>query len=452
MNNAPLESTKHIRTVIFIRLSPIDKLMGHYKEIDKCRICNSESLTEVIKISAQYLSPTFVESNEENELSKIKVPLTVVLCDKNKNPDSCGLVQLKETVDPGLLYTNYFYRTSVNDTMKRDLQGLVTDLQQRVKLVDKDVVVDIGANDCTMLTYFPESTIRIGVEPAKNINWSNLDKSIKVVNDYFSKTALTPALNSKKVKAFTSCAMFYDLDDPGSFVKDIKSLLAPDGVWCIQLSYIVLMLKNLNFYDICHEHLEYYSLRTLSALMEKHGLKIFDASTNEVNGGSLRVFITHKENNLPVSENMEKLLQTEDEMRLYDVKTYTDFYEKIESLGKKVRRHIVEEINKGNPVLGLGASTKGNVLLQFFGIDKNILPYISEKNPMKVGLKTLGSDITLISEEHARNLKPSLMLVLPWYFKKEIVEREQEYIQNGGKLLFPMPYPHLVTSKEELNL
>ncbi|MDO8460652.1 MAG: class I SAM-dependent methyltransferase, partial [Nanoarchaeota archaeon] len=236
--------------------------MNHYKNIDKCRVCNSNNLTEVINIDAQYLSPTFVESNEENELSQIKVPLTVVLCDKNKN--GCGLVQLKETVNPNLLYTNYFYRTSVNDTMKRDLNELVVDLQKNVKLNNQDVVVDIGANDCTMLTYFPKNTIRIGVEPAKNINWSNLDKSIKVVNNYFSKTALMPALDGQKVKAFTCCAMFYDLDDPGSFVNDIKSLLAPDGVWCIQLSYIVLMLKNLNFYDICHEHLEYYSLRTLS--------------------------------------------------------------------------------------------------------------------------------------------------------------------------------------------
>ncbi|MDO8564248.1 MAG: class I SAM-dependent methyltransferase, partial [Nanoarchaeota archaeon] len=233
---------------------------------------------------------------------------------------------------------------------------------------------------------------------------------------------------------------------------DIKSLLAPDGVWCIQLSYIVLMLKNLNFYDICHEHLEYYSLRTLSNLMEKYGLKIFDATINEVNGGSVRVFITHKENNLSISENMKKLLQTEDDMKLYDVKTYTDFYERMEDLSKKVREYIVSEINKGNNVIGLGASTKGNVLLQFFGIDKNILPYISEKNPMKVGLKTLGSDITLISEEHARSLKPSCMLVLPWYFKKEITEREKEYIENGGKLLFPMPYPHLVTKDGEFNL
>ncbi|MEK6885332.1 MAG: methyltransferase C-terminal domain-containing protein [Nanoarchaeota archaeon] len=185
--------------------------------------------------------------------------------------------------------------------------------------------------------------------------------------------------------------------------------------------------------------------------MQKHGLEIFDAETNAVNGGSLRAYISHK-NNREKSENLKKLLQIEEEMNLYDAQTYENFYAEMEDLSTKVRSYLLNEIKNNNKVLGLGASTKGNVLLQFFGIDKITLPYISERNPMKVGLKTLGSDIELISEEHARSLNPSCMLVLPWYFKKEIVEREQEYIKSGGKLLFPMPYPHLVTNNGEINL
>ena len=426
--------------------------MSDYTIIERCRICGSTALTEVISLAPQYLSPTFVESNEGNELSQIKVPLTVVLCDKSKDPNACGLIQLKETVNPDLLYTNYFYRTAVNDTMKKDLNELVNTLQTKVNLKDGDIVVDIGANDGTMLSYFPEKTTRIGVEPAKNIDWNHLDKSIKIVNDYFSGKALSPALNGKKVKSFTCCAMFYDLEDPNSFVSDIKNLLAEDGVWCIQISYLVLMIKNLNFYDICNEHLEYYSLQTLSNLMERHGLEIFDAETNAVNGGSLRVYVSHKEENKEKSENQKNLLQIEEEMNLYDAQPYKNFYIEMENLATKVRAHLLNEIKKGNKVLGLGASTKGNVLLQFFGIDKKALPYISERNPMKVGLKTLGSDIELISEEHARSLNPSCMLVLPWYFKKEITEREQEYVKNGGTLLFPMPYPHLITKNGEINL
>lgn len=426
--------------------------MDYYKNNEKCRVCGSHALTEVIKLAPQYISSTFVKTNIGNKMSNISIPLTVLLCDRSKNIKGCGLVQLREAVDPDLLYTNYFYRSAVSDTMRADLEKVVIKSQDKTSLDEGDVVVDIGANDCTMLTFFPSNTVRIGVEPAKNIDWTGLNKSIKIVNNYFSRSYLDPVLEGRKVKIFTACAMFYDLHDPNSFVADIKSLLAPQGIWCIQLSYIVLMLKNLNFYDICHEHLEYYSLQTLSTLIERHGLEIFDAETNEVNGGSLLVFVTHKEDKRERSGNLEKLLQVEAEMKLYDSTTYRKFYEHMQDLARRVRGYIENEINNGGNVIGLGASTKGNVLLQFFGIDKKMLPYISERNPIKVGLRTLGSDIELISEERARKLNPVSMLVLPWYFKREIVAREKEYIENGGTLLFLMPYPHLVTKDGEVNL
>lgn len=423
-----------------------------YKNIDRCRICGSKELTEVISIMPQHLSPTFVKSNENNELSKIKVPMTLVLCDKNKNPYGCGLLQMKETVNPDLLYADYFYRTAVSDTMCRDLKNVVEDVERHIPLNAGDYVIDIGANDCTMLSYFREDLNRVGVEPAKNIDWTNVSPSIKIVNDYFSKKSLEGIVPDNSAKAITACAMFYDLDDPNSFVADLKQVLAKDGIICIQLSYLPLMIKNLNFYDICNEHLEYYSLHSMKNLMERHGLYIFDASTNHVNGGSARVFITHKENNYGESDNLKKLYEEELAMNLYDVKTYKDFWKKITDLRDVVVNLIKGEIAKRNLVLGLGASTKGNVLLQLFEITKEMLPYISERNPDKVGLKTLGTDIELISEEKARNLKPSYMLVLPWYFKEEIVKREKDYLEQGGKLLFPMPYPHIVSKDSETRL
>lgn len=419
--------------------------MRHYENIVRCRICGSEELTEVINLAPQYISSTFVESNEGDEISKIKVPLTILLCDKSKNKNACGLVQLKETVNPSLLYTNYFYRSAVSDTMRRDLRRVVDKAQERCLLDNRGIVVDIGANDCTMLGFFPSRARRIAVEPAKNINWKEVDKSITVVNDYFSGKVLAPALNGDKVKIFTCCAMFYDLDNPNSFVADINSLLAEDGIWCIQLSYVLAMLKNMNFYDICHEHLEYYSLQTLSDLMKRHGLEIFDAEENNVNGGSLLVFIAHKGSGRRKTENLKRLLQAEEEMKLDDALTYRNFYGQMKDLAIRVRGYIERHIKAGRKVIGLGASTKGNVLLQFFGIDKEMLPVISERNPMKVGLRTMGSDIKLISEEEARRAKPASMLVLPWYFRKEIIEREKEYIDAGGTLLFPMPRAEVVS-------
>ncbi len=424
----------------------------NYITIKKCRICGQRDLTKVIQFGPQFLSPTFVKTNTRNPLANIKVPLTVLICDKSKNIASCGLVQLKETTSHDLLYKDYFYRSATNDTMKRDLHNVVDAVLKKVRTKKGEVIVDIGSNDGTMLSYFPKQLARIGVEPAKNITWDHLDPSITVVNDYFSKKSLVNTLDGRKVKVLTSCAMFYDLDDPNSFVADAASLLAPDGIWCIQLSYVLSMLENMNFYDICHEHLEYYSLAVLNHLMERNGLTIFDAETNAVNGGSVRVFITHKARGLKKSKNLLKLLARERRFDLYNPATYIAFDKKIRSLTTMIRSYLINEIKAKKTVIGLGASTKGNVLLQLFGIDKVMLPYISEINPSKINLRTLGTDIKLISDETANKLNPSTKLVLPWYFKNEIVKREKPYLAQGGNLLFPMPYAHLVGKNGEVKL
>jgi hypothetical protein len=420
--------------------------MSNFKETKECRVCKNKNLLEVLSIKEQFLSPTFVKTNENNILSNIKVKQTLVLCDKKNN--GCGLLQLKETVNPDLLYRQYFYRTSTNEMMKNDLKKVVEFTKNNVNLKENDIVIDIGANDCTMIQWFPKECKRIGVEPAQNISWKNVESDVIIVNDYFSGKAIEKAVNSQKVKAFTSCAMFYDLDSPNEFVMDIKQNLDADGVFVIQLSYLPLMLKNMNFYDICNEHLEYYCLETLNYLMYKNGLEIYDAVKNNVNGGSVLVAISHVGSKEKTNRYMS-LLEEEKQYNLFEPKSYKDFYDKILDLKNKVNNFIKQEKDKGNEVVGLGASTKGNMLLQLFEIDKSIMPYISERNADKVGLKTLGTDFELISEQQAREIKPSCMLVLPWYFKEEIVKREQEYIQNEGILLFPMPYVHIVEKNGE---
>ena len=425
-----------------------------YKLLQRCKICGSAELTDVIHIDPQFLSPTFTRNNaEEGELARIQVPLTLTLCDRSKNPAGCGLLQLREEVEADLLYRRYFYRSSTSDTMRRDLADVVANIRSRVELKPRDIVVDIGANDCTTLAFYPDQLRRVGFEPARNIDWSGVDKSIVVINDYFSAKPFEKHFPGEKAKAVGCNAMFYDLSDPDSFTADVKTILAPDGIWCIQLSYLPLMLTNMNFYDICHEHLSYYSLDALSNLMQRNGLVIFDASTNAVNGGSLRAFVTHADNKRALTDagqrNLQALAKLEVDLKLDTAQTYKSYFEKIKDLANRVNRFVDREIGQGGKVFGLGASTKGNVLLQFFGITKAKMPYISERDPKKVGLRTLGTDFELISEEQARALGPSSMLVLPWYFKKEIVAREVGYLQQGGKLVFPMPYAHVVTKDGE---
>ena len=421
-----------------------------FQDIAKCRVCGNQNLYEVIHIEEQFISPTFVKQNENNPLSKIKIPLTVLLCESKGVERGCGLVQLKQTTDPKLLYTEYFYRSATNSTMVKDLATVVSKVLEKVEVKQGDVVVDIAANDGTLLRNYSSNLTRIGVEPAKNIDWSTLDSEIEIINDYFNGDSLNKALDGKKVKIFTCCAMFYDLDDPNDFVETVKKTLAEDGVWCIQLSYVLSMLWNMNFYDICHEHLEYYSLETLNFLMEKHGLTIFDAELNAVNGGSALVFITHLENQFEITSNLRDLLQEEKSAQLLSRQTYLEFGSRINELKTKVFNTIMTEIKNGGFVVGLGASTKGNVLLQFFGLTKEYIPFISEISVEKIGLRTLGSDIPLVSDARINEMKPSMKLVLPWYFKNEIVARESDYLNAGGKLFFPMPSPHIVSSSGEI--
>lgn len=425
--------------------------MNNFFNIKKCRICGNPDLTAVLSLGQQYLASSFVKNNSLNT-SRIKIPLTLMLCDKKRNNSACGFVQLKETVNRDLLYKDYFYRSAVNPLMRQALREIVYDISKRIKFKKGDCILDIGCNDGTMLTYFPKKAVRLGIDPAINIDRSSLDKSIVVATDYFSREKALKLSHGSFFKCITSIAMFYDFDNPNDFVSKIKSILAPDGIWCIQLSYLPASLRSLNFYDICHEHLGYYSLNTLINLMKRHSLYVFDASVNNVNGGSLRVFIAHNNTNKTVSVNLDKLLLSEKKLNLHNVKTYDDFSRRINNLKKVTRDFIYSENNNRGLSIGLGASTKGNVLLQYFGINKKMLPYISERNTEKVGLKTLGTDIELISEEKARLLNPKAMVVLIWFFKEEIIKRERIYLKNGGKLFFPMPYPHIITKDGEKTL
>ena len=424
----------------------------NYQTIKKCRSCGNKNLIEVLDFGEQYLASGFVADNDNHELAKMRIPLTAALCSLGGDAGACGLLQLGQTADRDSMYRNYFYRSNTNPMMRDALKEIVSETAKRIRFGAGDAAIDIGANDGTTLSYFPEHMLRIGIDPAKNIDRSGLDPSIIIIEDYFSASRALETSGGRLFKSVTSIAMFYDLDDPNTFVSEVKSILAPGGIWCIQLSYLPTTLKTLNFYDFCHEHVAYYSLSTLSALLRRHGLSIFDAALNDVNGGSLRAFVCRAEDGRPVSSSMKKLLAEEEKIKLFDPATYRDFAAKIDRLKKITLGLIYSEKEKGGLAIGLGASTKGNVLLQYFGIGKELIPYLSERNPEKVGLRTLGTDIELISEERARAMNPSVMLALIWFFKDELVKREQSYLERGGKLFFPMPYPHIVTRDGEQTL
>lgn len=408
-------------------------MKNNYTVTLHCRICDNR-LEKMFYIAPQYIASTFVKSNKNNSKAKIKIPMTVMLCPK------CGLVQLKETVNPDLLYREYFYRSNVSDTMRRDLQDVVDSV---CELVPRRTCssLDIGCNDGLMMSMFPKHIVPWGIDPAQNIVPVS---DIMIIKDYFPSEMFSEV--KKQFTIITSTACFYDFTDPNKSVQEMKRLLTNNGVICIQVSYLYDTIKDMNFYDFVHEHLLYYSLETIKYLFEKNDMKIFDATTNGVNGGSLRIYATHKNNKRKVNKNVEYLLAREKALRLRSKKTYTIFRKLIDLSAQKVRNYI--KTQKGL-FIGLGASTKGNVLLQLCKIDKKMMPYISERAPHKIGLRNLGLDMKLISEEEARKKNPVCMFVIPWNFKAEIVEREKEYIAKGGTLLFIMPYPYILDKNGE---
>ena len=424
--------------------------------LKKCKVCGSGDLTKVLTLDEQYLSPTFVKTNKNNRLAKIKSPLTLVLCDKDKNDKNCGLLQLLEITEADLLYKEYFYRTATNDTMKKDLKELVDQVIKIAAPTEQDIIVDIGSNDCTMLNFYEDKFKLVGFEPAKNIKFLDNGKNIKVINNYFNSKNFKENFSEKKAKIITSCAMFYDLENPIEFVKNIEEILDKDGVWCCQISYLDSMIRFNNFYDICHEHLSYYSLESFEYLINKFNLKLFYAETNAVNGGSVRLYVCKKDSNkfnkIDMENKLNKLKDEEKKLKLTLSKTFVDFEKTVTKLKTKTVKYVNEILKNKKIILALGASTKGNIILQHFGLSKEKIPYISERNSEKVGLKCLGSDIELISEERARQINPEAFIVLPWNFKKEIVEREKDYLNKGGKLMFVMPYPHVVTKDGEIKL
>jgi hypothetical protein len=417
-----------------------------FSVIGKCRLCGSENLVEAVRFEPQYLSSLFVEDNSKEWLSNIKIPMTLLLC------KDCCAVQLRETVNPDLMYSKYFYRSSVNTTMNQDLKDVVDcAVREAGGVGEEDYIIDIGSNDAMMLGMFPGGK-RIGVEPAKNIVWDGIDSSIKIVNDYFTKESVQRECGDIKAKIITSCACFYDFPDPNKAVQDIKELLADDGVCVVQVSHLLATVKDMNWYDICQEHIFYYSLQVLNHLFGSHGLAIYDCETNHVNGGSLRVYVRHAKSGSTKSDRFYQILGEEIKYGLSLERTYQDFAKNIQRTSQKVHDFLLKEKEAGHLVLGLGASTKANILFQVCGVTKELMPAISERSPIKIGKRTLGSDIPMISEAEAHKMNPDVFLCPIWNFKSEVVGREKEYLEKGGRILFVMPYPYVLTKDGETKL
>lgn len=405
-----------------------------------CRI-SGEDLIPLFSLGDLYMSD-FIPADAEPRLPR--TPLNLMLA-----PES-GLVQLEHTPSFDDMYRHYWYRSGTNATMTAELEDIARKAQRLGRMKEGDYFIDIGCNDGTLLSFIDKGIKRIGFDPAKNgYSESSRKHADEIIEDYFTHSAFSEKYPGKKAKGITSIAMFYDLEDPNSFVQDIKKCLHDDGLWILQMSYTPLMLEQLAFDNICHEHLEYYNLQSIMFLMARNGMEVVDCELNDVNGGSFRVYVRHAEARpqgfatAPYRDvarfRISSLLSREKELGLDKPAAYLDFFNKIEKLREETVRFIREKRAEGKKVWAYGASTKGNTLLQWFGLNADDIEGIAERQPSKFGLKTAGTNIPIFSEDQMRAAKPDFVLVLPWHFISEFVERESEYLKSGGSFIVPCP-------------
>ena len=406
-----------------------------------CRICGSKNLTSILNLGDQYFANYSPKSNDVVPFEE-KIPLELVRCDKSIDPKSCGLVQLRHTTPPNLMYDRYFYRSGINQTMINNLNEIAQQAISKIKLNPNDIVIDIGCNDGTLLQNYKELPVRsVGFDPAKNMAQFSKQTGATIITEFFSAEEFIKNYGDEKAKIITSIAMFYDLENPNKFVDDISKILHPDGIWILELSYLPLMLSQNAFDTIVHEHLEYYHLDALEFLLSKFNLKVVDIQLNDINGGSFRVVVQHKEKSIDNKslEHITELREKEKNLSLHTNRQFDAFIKRINDEKDKLVTFIKNEVSRGKTVHCYGASTKGNTLLQFYNLDKKLVQFIADKNPDKWGRRTIGTDISIISEEESHSMNPDYFLILPWHFIKEFKEREKDYLKNGGKLLVPLP-------------
>ncbi len=388
-----------------------------YTEQKDCRVCGGE-LQEVLSLGNIYPS-TFTETSTDLK----RAPLTLAVCQE------CELVQLKHTVDLDQMYKyQYWYKSALNKSMIAALKDVVDKALKHVNLESGDKVLDIGANDGTLLSFYPQGIIKYGVDPAQNLA-AEAEKNCDVfINDYFSGFA------EEQFKIITSIAMFYDLPDPRQFVEHVKDCLAPDGIWIVQFTDLYSMLKVNAIDNLCHEHLEYYDLTWMDNFFKSLGLRIFEVEFNAVNGSSIRAYIDHGVRE--VKQSVIDALKDEASFgdKLYNLELFS---QRVNRVRKDLLDLLIHLNLRGEQISLLGASTKGNTLLQYYGIDSEVIPLAGEVNEDKFGLRTVGTNILIVPEEEV--LSSSYLLVLPWHFKEMLIKKLGKYLSSGGHMIFPLP-------------
>jgi NDP-4-keto-2,6-dideoxyhexose 3-C-methyltransferase len=418
--------------------------MASHVEVSSCRVCGNAELVPLLSLGVQALTGVFPRSRDEKVTAG---PVDLVKCSERPGGKTCGLVQLRQSYSKAEMYGGgrYGYHSGLNASMVRHLRGKVAEVLKRVSLGKGDLVVDIGSNDCTLLKAYPENGADlVGIDPTAEQFRRFYPERVELIADFFSADLLRRRFPGRKAKVVTSIAMFYDLDAPMDFVAGVRDSLADEGVWVVEQSYLPAMIEATAYDTICHEHLEYYGARQMRWMMERSGLKIIGIERNAVNGGSFSLTVAKKTAPYPeCTAELDAFLRAEESYS--GLEPYRAFAAAVARHRDELAAFLAKARAEGKTTLGYGASTKGNVILQYCGLAAKEIALIGEVNPDKFGAFTPGTLIPIVPEAEARARKPDYLLVLPWHFRDFIVEKEAAYLRAGGRLVFPLPKLQVVT-------
>lgn len=409
-------------------------------KLGECRICANTNLVEVLDLGEQMLTGVFPRARDEQVTTG---PLQLVKCmGEAGGDDACGLLQLAHSYDLGEMYgDNYGYRSGLNASMVAHLGEKVARIRQAVDLKSGDLVIDIGSNDGTTLRAYDDPALtRVGIDPTGAKFRQYYPEGVELIPDFFSATAFRARFGDVRARVVTSFSMFYDLPAPMQFMRDVHDVLADDGIWVFEQSYMPLMLRTNSYDTVCHEHLEFYALRQIKWMADRVGFRIVDVEFNDVNGGSFSVTVAKGE--APVPAAVQAILDEEDAAGLHTLEPYRAFAERVAQSRETLRRFVARAAGKGKRVAALGASTKGNVLLQYCGLTEQDVDAVGEVNPDKYGAFTPGTFIPIVPERELLAERPDYLLVLPWHFRRFF---ENAPAFAGANLLFPLPELEVVT-------
>jgi NDP-4-keto-2,6-dideoxyhexose 3-C-methyltransferase len=406
-----------------------------------CKNCNQKILKKVITIGRQPISSVFLSKKNKNLR---KYPLDLYEC------QNCKLIQFNKLASKQNMYgSTYGYRTSLSKMMISHMNKKYKKILKMNILKDGSNVLDIGSNDGTFLNFFINKKKKLnyfGIDPSAKKFAKYYKKDINLIIDFFSFSKIINLLNRKKIinknfSLISSFAMFYDISNPNLFCKNISNLLEPNGIWILEMSYFPLLLSNLTYDQICHEHVTYYTLGSFNNIIKKNDLKINDISFNEINGGSIEIICSKKNSKFKV--NKQKIKNIFNEENKINNKSYDQFNQRIFNVKKKIN-FFLNKFAKTKKIIGYGASTKGNIVLNHCGINSKHMGFICDGNPEKHGKYTPGSNIKIISKEQMRMINPDYLFVLIWPFRSEVIKQEEKYIKKGGKLIFHLPRFHII--------